>query len=187
LALWPLAHEVYLASVNIGLSTLSGEQIERAKTLIDELALLPLPLILITLALVPGVFEELCFRGFLFAALRSVITGWQTVVVTAALFGLFHEVLGPGRFLPSACLGFVLGWVRLRTGSVLSCMLLHVVHNGLLLSMIHWHEALDAGGVTAAKSHLPTTWLLAAAVGVVVAGSLLVASTRAKAQSASES
>jgi ABC-2 type transport system permease protein/sodium transport system permease protein len=182
LALWPLAHEIYVASVDFGIATLGSEQMDKAKSLLNELQGLPLPLVLMTLAIVPGVFEELCFRGFLFASFRSMIAGWQTIVITSALFGLFHEVLGPGRFLPSVFLGLVLGWVRLRTNSVLPCMLLHILHNGLLLSVMHWREALDYG-VVAVRSHLPATWLMAAVVGVFVAGAMLVASTRAQAAS----
>lgn len=179
LMLWPIAHEIYLASVGIGLSALGGEQILRVKQLLEELQGVPLWMILLALAIVPAVCEEFFFRGFLFAALRSAITGWQTIVATAILFGLFHEVLGPGRFLASACLGLVLGWVRLRTGSVLPCMVLHMLHNGLLLSISYWREALEARDWDVAEqSHLPATWLAAATVGILVAATMLVISTR---------
>jgi ABC-2 type transport system permease protein/sodium transport system permease protein len=177
-SLWPLAHEVYLASVQFGISALGPDQIERARTLLNDLQGLPLPLILITLAIAPGVFEELCFRGFLFSSLRAKISAWQTIVVTAVLFGLFHEVLGPGRMLPAAGLGLVLGWVRQRTGSVFPCMLLHMLHNGLLLSIGYWREPLMARGWgVEEQAHLPTTWLAAAVVGIVLSAGMLVAST----------
>ena len=52
---------------------------------------------------------------------------------SAVLFGVFHEVLFSGRLLPSTFLGLVLGFVRLRSGSVLPGIVLHVLHNGLLL------------------------------------------------------
>jgi ABC-2 type transport system permease protein/sodium transport system permease protein len=179
LTLWPFAHEIYLLSIELGISTLGSEQIERAKTLLGELQGLPLGLVLLTLALVPGVLEELCFRGFLFSSLRQVLTGWQTILVTALLFGVFHEVLGPGRLVPSASLGLVLGWLRLRTGSVFPPMLLHVLHNGFLLSISYWREALESRGWgVAERAHLPAMWLTAAVVGVAIAGAILVASTR---------
>ena len=129
----------------------------------------------------PAVFEEFFFRGFLFSALRSAITGWQTILATAILFGLFHEVLSPGRFLASASLGLVLGWVRLRTLSVLPCMLLHMLHNGLLLWVSHWHGTLGTGNPELAElKHLPSTWLAAAVVGIVLAGTMLLMTTRDK-------
>lgn len=179
LVLWPAAHEVFLVSERLGLSVLGTAQMAAAKTLLEQWQGLPIWLILLTLAVVPGVFEELCFRGFLFSSLRTVLASGWTVLVSALLFGLFHEVLTPGRFLASACLGLVLGWVRLRTRSVLPGMVLHVVHNGLLLSMAYWHDDLIARGWGIEEQvHLPAAWLAAAAIGIVVAAGILAATTR---------
>jgi ABC-2 type transport system permease protein/sodium transport system permease protein len=181
LALWPVAHELFLAGVDIGVAAFGEEQVTKAKRLLDELQSVPAGVVLVTLALVPGVIEELCFRGFLFSSLRTAMSAWQTVVVSAVLFGLFHEVLGPGRFLPSAFLGLVLGWVRLRTRSVLPCMVLHTVHNSLLWSIILWRDELAARGCgVEERAHLPETWLVAAAVGIVLAVAMLLLETRGK-------
>jgi sodium transport system permease protein len=187
-SLWPVAHEIYLASVGLGISSLGKEQFEQARQMLDQLQSMPLLTILLTFAVVPAVFEEFFFRGFLFAALRSAISSWQTIVATAILFGLFHEVLGPGRFLSSACLGLVLGWVRLRTGSVLPCMVLHMLHNGLLLWISHRHGVLRADGFDASElKHLPSTWLMAAIVGIIVAAAMLLMSTSRGAPAQAES
>jgi sodium transport system permease protein len=155
--------------------------------MLDALRSQPLWLVLVTLALLPGVFEELTFRGFLFGSLRSVISGGWTVIASAVLFGVFHEVLFPGRLLTSAFLGLVLGWVRLRTLSVLPCMVLHVTHNGLLLTISQRREELiEHGWDIAERVHLPAMWLIAAAVGIVLGGGLIVASSR-RGASANES
>ena len=153
------------------MSSLGHEQFERARQMLDELQSMPLWAILLTFAVVPAVFEEFFFRGFLFSALRSAISGWQTILATAILFGLFHEVLGPGRFLASASLGLVLGWVRLRTGSVLPCMVLHLLHNGLLaVGEPLARNTRDRRSGMAELKHLPSTWLAAAVVGIVRGG-----------------
>ena len=53
-------------------------------------------------------------------------------------------------------------------------MVLHMLHNGVLLSISYWREALEARGWgVAEQSHLPMAWLAAAAVGIVVAGAML--------------
>ena len=179
LVLWPVAHEIYVISEHAGLSILGQEQIQAAQSMLAAWQELPLWLILVTMALVPGVFEELSFRGFLFSSLRTVLAADRTVVVSALLFGLFHEVLMPGRFLASTFLGFVLGWVRMRTASVVPCMVLHALHNGLLLSVSYYREELVARAIGNEETvHLPGTWLAAAAVGIVLSAALLVASTR---------
>ena len=178
-SLWPLAHELFLVSERLGLSVLGDEQIARAKQMLDALGSQPLWLVLVTLALVPAVFEELSFRGFLFGSLRGVVSGAWAIVVSGVLFGVFHEVLFPGRLLTSTFLGLVLGWVRWRTGSVVPCMVLHVLHNGLLLTISHQREELMARGWDLAEQvHLPPAWLIASAVGILLVGGLLVATTR---------
>jgi ABC-2 type transport system permease protein/sodium transport system permease protein len=179
LVLWPIAHEIYLFSKLLGLSVLGKEQIAQAETMIQQMREAPLWLVLVSMGLVPAVFEELCFRGFLFGALRTKLADDRTVIASSLLFGLFHEVLIPGRLLVSTFLGGVLGWVRLRSGSVLPGMLLHAIHNSLLLSIAHYRDEIIARGWGLQDSeHLPVLWLAGAAIGVLVAGGLLIASTR---------
>ena len=143
---------------------------------------LPWELVLITLALAPGVCEDFFFRGLLLGALRRVLSPTGTVVATALLFGLFHVIAGnvftPERFLPSAFLGLVLGWVRLRTGSVLPSMLLHAIHNGFLLALVYWQYALQAHHIDIENaSHLPFDWLVAAGLAVFAGVTLLFTTT----------
>jgi ABC-2 type transport system permease protein/sodium transport system permease protein len=178
-SLWPFAHEVFLVSEQWGLSMMGVKQVALAKHMVQQLEMLPLGLVLVTLSVVPAVFEELCFRGFLYGSLRTVMSAVWAAVVAALLFGVFHEVMFPGRLMASTFLGLVLGWVRLQTGSVLPCMLVHAVHNGLLLSMTHWRERLMESGLNIEEqSHLPAQWIAIAALGVFIAAGLLVAFNR---------
>jgi sodium transport system permease protein len=178
-ALWPIAHEVFLISTQLGLSLLKHEQISAARSMLEQMYGLPLWQILATLAVVPAVFEELCFRGFLFGSLRTVLSARATVVASAFLFGLFHEVIFPGRLLTSTFLGFVLAWVRMRTGSVVPGMVLHMVHNGLLLSLAYWRDDLAAQGWGVEEQmHLPVQWLALSALGIAIAAGILIAVTR---------
>lgn len=179
LALWPLAHEVYLLSEWMGLTVLGKEQFAQAETMLARMRSAPLWLILVSMGLVPAIFEELCFRGFLFGALRTKLADDRTVIASSLLFGLFHEVFMPGRLLVSTFLGGVLGWVRLRTGSVFPGMLLHATHNCLLLTIARYPSEIAARGWgLEEQEHLPALWLAVAAIGIVLAGGLLVASTR---------
>lgn len=179
LSLWPAAHEITLLTVRMGLFTLSPEILAKIEVVVKQFQALPLWQILVTFGLVPAVFEELCFRGFLFGSLRTRLTGGLTVVVTALLFGVFHEILFPGKLLPSTALGLVLGWVRLRSGSVLPGIALHALHNGLVLSILYYRDELLARGWgVQEEEHLPLTWHVAAVVGIIVAVGLLMATTR---------
>jgi ABC-2 type transport system permease protein/sodium transport system permease protein len=183
LVLWPAAHELFLLNDRIGIATLRLDQLAEVKALMEQLQNASPLWIVFALAIVPGVCEEFFFRGVLFSSLRTWTTPWRTILATAVLFGLFHivagTVLAPERFLPSAFLGLVLGWVRWRTGSVLPCMLLHSVHNGLLLCVVHWRDALEARGFGVHEAtHLPATWLMVAGIGILAAVVLMILTTR---------
>jgi sodium transport system permease protein len=183
LSLWPAAHELFLLNEWLGISALRPEQFAAVKNLLDEWRGVWPGWVLFSLAVVPGVFEELFFRGFFFTSLRTLFGPWKTILLSAVLFGLFHvvaaNVLAPERFLSSAVLGLVLGWVRWRSDSVLPSMLLHVVYNSLLLSLAYWRDSLaKAGFGLEENTHIPLLWLLAAAVTVAIAVALLRFTTR---------
>jgi len=183
-SIWPIAHEVFLLNGWLGLPTLNSEHVAAVKSLLEQWHEVPLALILITLALIPGVFEEFSFRGIFFSSLRTILSPGRTIVVSAVLFGLFHVVaattLAPERFLPSLFLGLVLGWVRWRTGSLVPCMVLHTIHNALLLSVAYWSDDLVARGFGVEETmHLPAGWLAVSAAGVVAAVAMLMMVTKA--------
>jgi ABC-2 type transport system permease protein/sodium transport system permease protein len=176
LSAWPVAHEIFLLSEELGLTVMGLKEIAAAKSIVQQLRAMPLGLVLVTLAVVPAVFEELCFRGFLLSSLRSVVSAGWAAVIAAVLFGLFHEVISPGRLMTSTFIGLVLGWVRVRSGSVLPCIVLHAVHNGLLLSINHWQKELaEQGWGVEEQAHLPIEWLAMSALGIVVGVGLVLA------------
>jgi ABC-2 type transport system permease protein/sodium transport system permease protein len=180
---WPAAHELFLFGEWLGVWTLRADQVALVENLVDEWQAVPWMLIVVTLAIVPAVFEECFFRGWLFTSLRSIMRPMGTIIAAAVMFGLFHvvaaQVLAVERFLPSTFLGLVLGWVRYRAGSVWPCILLHAVHNGLLLSISYWQDALQQRGIGVEEAaHLPATWLLVAGGVAAVGVALLVMSTR---------
>ncbi len=97
-------------------------------------------------ASMPGIDEELFFRGLLLLLFHQAFgkgltvwgaaTGWGFWLVTA-VFGLLHGVtIESGDFqvnvfaiLSTGFLGFVLTWMRERTGSLVAPMLFHNISN----------------------------------------------------------
>ncbi len=188
LSVWPVAHEIFLLSEQLGLSMMGLKEIAAVKHMINQLREVPLGIVLVTLALVPAVCEELCFRGFLVSSLRTVMSAGWAAVVAALLFGIFHEVMFPGRLMTSTFIGLVLGWVRVRTLSVLPCIVLHAVHNGLLLSLSYWQEELARSGWGLQEElHLPIQWLALSALGIIVGAGLLLAISASTSRAPSES
>lgn len=99
---------------------------------------LRLPLALLVVSLGPLV-EELLFRGVLLSSLaRHVGSGWA-IVLTAAMFACVHlpDLSFLWYALPNlALLGLVLGWLRVRSGSIWPAVLAHGVNN--LLAVVSW-------------------------------------------------
>jgi membrane protease YdiL (CAAX protease family)/uncharacterized RDD family membrane protein YckC len=90
----------------------------------------------LVIAVVAPVTEELFFRGFVFAGLRSRWPLWPSAVVVGLIFGLVHAPTGLTAVVPLAGLGVALCWLYNRTGSLWPCVTAHVVNNGLALLVV---------------------------------------------------
>jgi ABC-2 type transport system permease protein/sodium transport system permease protein len=184
ISLWPFAHELLLWQRDWNLVSFTGERLSQAKKFLEALQNLPAWAPVLVLGVLPGVCEELCFRGYVFRAMRSRLKPWGAIVASALLFGAFH-VVGTGlltveRFLPSTLLGLVLGWVCYRSGSVFPGMVLHVCHNSLVLLLAYYHPWLEQQGIQVQENlHLPPRWL-AMAAGAALCGGLLVRLDRSR-------
>ena len=92
---------------------------------------LPLWQMLIFFSLMPGIFEEIAFRGVLLHGLRNRLTTLQLVLVTGIAFGFFHVDLF--RIPPTSLLGILLVVTVIRSGSIFPAMAWHALHNALAL------------------------------------------------------
>ncbi len=172
--LWMVAFEAYLLFESWSLAAqLTEEDKERLKA--DFLAV-PFWVVLLTGALAPAIAEEFFFRGFVLSAFRSKLSGFRSVLLSSLLFGLFHVIAGSvlsiEKFLPTITLGLAIGYVAIRTGSLLPGILLHTLHNGLVFSMSRFTEQDLAKWFGDDTKHIPIAWLcgggLAMATGVAV-------------------
>jgi sodium transport system permease protein len=103
------------------------------KPFADQVTSAPWLSVVFLMALVPAVCEELAFRGFIFGGLVRERGRLRAVVVTALMFGISHGVLQ--QSIAATVMGVLLGWVALRTGSVLPGILIHFTNNALSVSM----------------------------------------------------
>src|SRR5262249_43840326 len=172
LSLWPFAAELTLLLREVGVQTLGPDQERLVRELIGQWWQLSPAVIVLVFAVVPAACEEWFFRGYLFSALRARSGPLTTILVTAFLFGFFHLVLGLERFAPATFLGVVLGWICWRSRSIFPGMIAHACHNGVLVMLAYYQEEVSSG------SHLPSTWLLGAALGAVLGVGLVLLGTR---------
>ncbi|MCP4945390.1 MAG: CPBP family intramembrane metalloprotease [Planctomycetaceae bacterium] len=188
LGAWAFAHEAFVIADALGIGGLSDKQIAGAEATVAKMRETSPLLLIAVFALTPAVIEELCFRGYLFSAIRGAVSPLRTVLITALLFGLFHVLTGSAllveRFVPSTLMGLIIGWVAYRTGSVFPGIVIHFVHNGLLNTVLYYQDQLDfLGAGFDDQTHLPPLWLAIAAALVVVGSSLVWVSSRNRTES----
>ena len=103
--------------------------IESAERLAETLRALPFGSVFVLIALIPAVCEELLFRGFLLNALGSSARKWTAIVVSAAVFGVFHFFLF--KFAVTAALGVLLAYVCWQSRSIVPAIIAHFLHNAI--------------------------------------------------------
>lgn len=86
------------------------------------------------LAVTPAICEEFLFRGFLLSSLKGRVKDWVAIGITAVLFGLFH--LDVYRLFGTTALGILLGYMTLRTRSILPAVAMHAINNGIAVALM---------------------------------------------------
>jgi membrane protease YdiL (CAAX protease family) len=93
---------------------------------------------LLVVAVIPAIFEEMCFRGALQRILIQIIKKpWVGIVVTACIFSFLHfQFQG---FLPRMFLGILLGAAYWYSGSLWTNILAHCFFNGIQVLAVSWY------------------------------------------------
>jgi membrane protease YdiL (CAAX protease family) len=106
----------------------------------SELATLGWPgvlLLVLTVAVIGPVEEEVLFRGVVLPRLASWMGAAWAIVASSAVFSVLHEGFGDEPFgLRTASvflLALVLSWARLRTGGLAAPVTMHIATNALSL------------------------------------------------------
>ncbi len=82
--------------------------------------------------------EEMFFRGFLFAGVRSSAPFIVAAVISSGIWGLFHYT-GPdswGVVLQLAVFGVALSWLYERTGSIWPTIGVHALNNAIAFALL---------------------------------------------------
>ena len=83
---------------------------------------------IIVVGIAPAICEEAVFRGVFFNSIWNQTHGkWVPIIVTAAVFGLFHGSII--RFFPTFLLGIVLGYLVYETNNMFYNVMFHAINN----------------------------------------------------------
>jgi membrane protease YdiL (CAAX protease family) len=91
----------------------------------------PFGIMALQISFMPAFFEELAFRGVIQTTLQNIFGEREALLIQAALFSVLH--LSPLVFPSHFIMGFVFGYLRLRSGSLYPSIALHAIWNLFVL------------------------------------------------------
>ena len=100
---------------------------ETYKRLVYSDSISELGLVIMAVAIVPSICEELLFRGLIQHAFTSELRAKNGIIITGLFFAFFH--LNPLSFIAVAILGIYLSFLAYKTNSIISAMLGHFTNN----------------------------------------------------------
>ncbi|MGP1554194.1 MAG: lysostaphin resistance A-like protein [Prevotella intermedia] len=104
------------------------------------------PLGYLVIGILAPIAEELIFRGAILRVLLDAFGRkgrWPAIALTALLFAVIHGNLAQGTH--AFVIGMVLGWLYVRTRSVLPGIVLHWVNNSTAYIMFHLMPDMEDG------------------------------------------
>ncbi len=91
-------------------------------------------LALFHVAMVPAICEEILYRGFALNLLRRTKAAWTAILITGIIFGFYHLRLS--QVIPLAMIGIFLGWITVKSGSLIPAMVAHLVNNAFSVLLV---------------------------------------------------
>jgi sodium transport system permease protein len=130
LALHPLAQ--LLQMLVTALYPVSPNMASLVKKYQELFATAPFGILVLVIALMPALCEELAFRGFLLSGFRRLGYKWRAIALSALFFAVTHGVFQ--QSLIALLMGLVVGYLVVQSGSILPGMIFHFTHNLMLLA-----------------------------------------------------
>ncbi len=82
------------------------------------------------IALLPGICEEVMFRGYFVKAFENKGM-WNSIILSGILFGVLH--LDIYRLIPVSILGIWMGYLVIKTNSIVIPIIAHTANNAIVL------------------------------------------------------
>ncbi len=114
---------------------------ETYKLLVTSGSIPELLWVIIIIALIPAISEELLFRGLVQRSLQKSMTPLRAAVATGIIFGAYH--LNPSSFIPLSVIGIYLGFVALRADSLWVSIVAHFYNNVIASVSLFLHISDD--------------------------------------------
>ncbi len=113
--------------VSVALTRVFPESAQNTQMTFEVLMEQPFMLVVLVMAIMPAIGEELYFRGLILGSLRHRYPAVWAIVVSSIIFGAFH--LSLVKILPTGMLGACFAYVAYQSGSIYIGMFLHFFNN----------------------------------------------------------
>ena len=143
----------------------------------------PIYVLILVMAVMPAIGEELLFRGFLMGTLKPKCKAWLTIAVTTFIFAAFHMSLI--KLFTIGIVGLGLTWVTYKTGSIAASMCVHFLNNLMSVIISVYPEQLQKVVPVLFKSRLNGTDIVLLVTVMVVStvfGMLMLRGKKQKAE-----
>ena len=122
----------------------SDELRDAATQLGAQMADIPVWLLLVLVAVLPGFCEEITFRGYILTGLDTKGHRLRAILLTSIFFGITHSILQ--QSLLACTTGIVLAWLAIQTRSIWPGVAFHVTNNaiGVLLPKLLEHPIAES-------------------------------------------
>lgn len=127
--------------LSIVLSKLLPSHLEGLEMAFEEMMKQPFVLLVLVIAVMPAIGEELLFRGLVFGSMRHKYkVGWA-IFFSALLFGAYHTNLV--KLIPTGLLGACFAYIVYKSGSIFISMFLHFTNNFLSVIAMKYPETME--------------------------------------------
>jgi membrane protease YdiL (CAAX protease family) len=130
---------------------------------------------IIVIGIIPGVMEELFFRGFILDGLNRNYSQRKAIIISALLFGIIH--LNPWQFYGGFIVGIISALICIKTNSILLSIYIHFFNNALYTIMVRYRNLIPIKGFNsnfATPVEFQPIWFDAIGVVILIAGILLL-------------
>ena len=154
--------------ISVGLMQLLPESADLVEVTFSEMLGDSALAAFLVIAAAPAVCEEMMFRGVILHSLKAKYHVPSAIVITAALFRVFHMSLI--KFIPTGMLGLALCIVVWWTDSIYPAMLMHLINNAVSVAVMYYPEQIGKVIPALCKSTLSVMDVLClCGVGLILA------------------
>ena len=127
--------------LSIVLSKLLPSHLEGLEMAFEEMMKQPFVLLVLVIAVMPAIGEELLFRGLVFGSMRQKYKVAWAIFLSALFFGAYHTNLV--KLIPTGLLGACFAYIVYKSGSIFISMFLHFTNNFLSVIAMKYPETME--------------------------------------------